>query len=1107
MGVLVALRKQKVSVVITKGVQTKVDHKALPIDDLVSLENGVFNKAGRIDKRKGFTKVNQSSASLIAYKDKLISRNTRTTEADNSAQASVYSKTNSDFRGRKGWSSGLRYTSMAVSKGSSYHQKDPHVSVSNNGRYALVTYLSVDYASDNVGTTGFGFKGKKTKRCSLIDRESGTVIASDVSLGDTSNPNLGGHRMRSVWAQNKFYIFGEDYDGSGTGLYAWTIDPSDDPVVIRDVSGSALTDGVGTLIGGSAAYPLSSGSTFPYDSAGASFDICNGTGDDIHLIKTLYQSSNTYVAYYTYDTSSSTLSYQWMEQISAHSTSVPTYYTIYRQLSDDKLYLSYVDGDTLYIKKTDESGSSATAVDSLVYPGGSTDFYAKCSFLEGNAYVSKSHDVGGLEHKTGIVRFDYSSGTSVQQKIATARLALAMADENDVDSQSGPNTVGGYSYDPTQATFSNTNDDLSVNFLDTVKLWTETEESSVIVNGVSHSGKRHLHDRDYLSYGTLDTELVTDSLEVATPKFLSTTESVLKGHVVAVPVGTNYRTFETDQVLNSVIHLYDFRKEDASNKPAPSSAILQEALYVADEGLFMYDSDRFNLHGITQRPWIGYNQAGGVTGGNSGNLETGTYQYKGTFEWEDALGDLHQTEPTGILTKSTSDDYAPITYPANELITDYTSPTDLGSLGMYNLPEEVNRDVRFAIYRTQEDGSTYNLNWVANAFHRTYAAKTFVDQKSDEINSIGRFLYTDTGELVNTPPPSPAIYVAAHKNRLFIIGKDRRVYYSKLAIPGYGLAFNPALEVKLPNSVNDKPVALGSMDGSMVIFTEKSIYHVTGEGPDNLGEGGFYEPKKIPSVAGASEGTPVRLMDKGLIFTNESNVYILGRDSKITDLGSPAHDMLDGKRIIDIRVDEDEKVVYFQTNSQTSAELITYNFLFGQWGKVVINGETSIDSIERHGDGVAVSCGSNTYFSSDSYKDDTLYNSLKLRTAWIKLDTYKGVHKFSSLQGYQRVYNFQILGECKDPHTLKVNVYYDYDDGTIVDTHTKEITETGKLQVKGHLSKQKCNAVQFEIYDESSSSTSTGEGFTITHIELEIGQKMDQYRDGVMKISSSKMFS
>ena len=62
-----------------------------------------------------------------------------------------------------------------------------------------------------------------------------------------------------------------------------------------------------------------------------------------------------------------------------------------------------------------------------------------------------------------------------------------------------------------------------------------------------------------------------------------------------------------------------------------------------------------------------------------------------------------------------------------------------------------------------------------------------------------------------------------------------------------------------------------------------------------------------------------------------------------------------------------------------------------------------------------------------------------------------------------------------------------------------------KLQLKGHLSKQKCNAIQFEIYDSDTGLVPTdGEGFTITHIELEIGQKTDQYKNGLMKIPGSQ---
>ena len=59
------LRKQKASIKFSKGVQGKVDHKALPAEHLTLLENGRFSKLGAINKRNGYALVDEASSDLV----------------------------------------------------------------------------------------------------------------------------------------------------------------------------------------------------------------------------------------------------------------------------------------------------------------------------------------------------------------------------------------------------------------------------------------------------------------------------------------------------------------------------------------------------------------------------------------------------------------------------------------------------------------------------------------------------------------------------------------------------------------------------------------------------------------------------------------------------------------------------------------------------------------------------------------------------------------------------------------------------------------------------------------------------------------------------------
>jgi hypothetical protein len=109
-----------------------------------------------------------------------------------------------------------------------------------------------------------------------------------------------------------------------------------------------------------------------------------------------------------------------------------------------------------------------------------------------------------------------------------------------------------------------------------------------------------------------------------------------------------------------------------------------------------------------------------------------------------------------------------------------------------------------------------------------------------------------------------------------------------------------------------------------------------------------------------------------------------------------------------------------------------------------------------------------------------------MRTGWIS---------FNQIQGFGRAYRFALLGESRDKHTLTVKVYYDYDDSASVDTYTFTTSSAtdAVLQFRAHLSKQKCQAVKFEIYD-ADNSASVGDGFAIDQITIEVGTKKGIFR-------------
>ena len=109
-----------------------------------------------------------------------------------------------------------------------------------------------------------------------------------------------------------------------------------------------------------------------------------------------------------------------------------------------------------------------------------------------------------------------------------------------------------------------------------------------------------------------------------------------------------------------------------------------------------------------------------------------------------------------------------------------------------------------------------------------------------------------------------------------------------------------------------------------------------------------------------------------------------------------------------------------------------------------------------------------------------------MRTGWIS---------FNQIQGFGRAYRFALLGESRDKHVLTVKVYYDYDDSASDEyTFTTTSASDAVLQFRAHLTKQKCQAVKFEIYDADHDNSSTSDGFAIDQITIEVGTKKGIFR-------------
>jgi len=400
----------------------------------------------------------------------------------------------------------------------------------------------------------------------------------------------------------------------------------------------------------------------------------------------------------------------------------------------------------------------------------------------------------------------------------------------------------------------------------------------------------------------------------------------------------------------------------------------------------------------------------------------------------------------------------------------------------------VGAGLHLVLYRTQNAGNVFNrVATIENPpIDATFTGTDLIshhDKVSDANAAAGAFLYTESGELANVAPPSSR-YIESHRNRIFAITEDNRVWFSKEYENKVGLGWSDEFQVPIDGLDHDKPTALCSAGGELVIFREQSTWSISGEGPSKLGIGEFYKPRQLSATIGALKNSPTLYTDGKIYFQNIRGIFRTAQQG-FEYIGAPVEDLLGSSRVIAIRHHQATETVRFALTDK----VLSYNYRYNAWSNYTYNlgeGETIV-GMENINDTVYVVTSGDKILKEDtSYKVGSNYIVMKLRTGWIS---------FNGIQGFGRVYRFSLLGESRDKHTLTVKVYYDYDDSTVVDTYTftTDSATDAKLEFRGHLSKQKCEAIKFEIYD-ADNSASTGDGYAIDHLALEVGMKKGTFR-------------
>lgn len=384
-----------------------------------------------------------------------------------------------------------------------------------------------------------------------------------------------------------------------------------------------------------------------------------------------------------------------------------------------------------------------------------------------------------------------------------------------------------------------------------------------------------------------------------------------------------------------------------------------------------------------------------------------TYQYRVIFVWTDAAGNVHESRPSTPVE---------ITLTGSENTVELTIPT-------LRLTSK-SSGVRIDVYRTQNGGTVFRkVSSTADPLYNEPTADTvtFVDEVSDATLDSAQLLYTE-GERANLAPPAAGL-ITSWKNRLFLgnLETGNELWFTKLLTPGIAAEFCEDTAFRVPvNSQGGAMTDLAPLDDALIIFRERAIYGLTGEGPNNAGQGSdYYDPQQISNSLGAVRTNCVVDTPPGLMFVSAKGIHLLGRDKSLSYLGEPVA-AYDGYTFTSADRIPDTTQVRFVTSE---GPCLVYDYHYNIWSvwSGASNFLAGVDAAVWQDQHVVLT--SDGYLKqerasddADLYLDNDGYVNLSLATSW---------YFPAGSGGYCQLDKVYVSGEYVSNHTLTVVIQTD----------------------------------------------------------------------------------
>lgn len=502
--------------------------------------------------------------------------------------------------------------------------------------------------------------------------------------------------------------------------------------------------------------------------------------------------------------------------------------------------------------------------------------------------------------------------------------------------------------------------------------------------------------------------------------------------------------------------------------------------------LWMYDGEKPVELGFHIWPDVVlYASQGSVVG----SMTSQQYYYQVTYEWTDGAGNIHRSAPS---------------IPLGVNLTSGNTFIEIRVPVLGFTAKLAPNPVRIVVYRWSTGNPVYtqvsslsNTSGTNQLIINTISGETinFIDYLSDSEIEGNNILYTNGGVVEDIGGPAPNLITLFDTRLWLLTAEDPNLWwYSKQVIEGTPIEMSDLLTYYVaPNTSSQASTgpttAAAPMDDKLVMFKgnpayQNAIYYINGTGPDNTGSNSQYsQPIFITSAVGCNNQKSIVLTPNGLMFQSAQGIWLLGRDLSTSYIGAPVEAYNSYAVTSAISVPNATQVRFKLSNG---TELI-YDYFYEKWDTATP--PAAISGVIYQGlDTFLDSSGNIWQENPGSYLDNTTPVNLSFTTPWYNL---------AGVQGYERAYWFTLLGQYLSPHSLTVQIYYDYS-STVGQTeiinpnaiNPNGTTASGSLeQFRFFFKQQKCQAVKFTVTEafDSSFGGTAGAGLTISGINFVLG--------------------